>query len=395
MLCYFALLSPCFASLFWTLTIALRARRNSTAQNIWIAAGAAMTVSTSVWSVCFAGVTDYAAFYKLEVLEAFTTLLLPPLFYFCFRSLTNEKPFGWKMYVWLLPAVAVGAAMAALYLEMGESRAVAYLQATIGSRGAPTGLSGAEYALSLISGPVYSLLVVAQLIFVLVYGTVRLIRYRHRLDEVFSALDGKSLENIRALLVCGYAMLLLSLTPYQGRYHYNEPTLFLCLLMLCWAVAIFVMGLNVSRLEYSAGTLASELEEADRENAGRHPDAPDGAGPAEEKFAGLIRSFEALMDEERIFLQSDLRLDDLAAMMRTNRTYLSRMINEHCGCSFSTAVNRRRIAWAQELMLSHPGMLHEQVAESSGFTHTSSFSRMFRRITGMTCSEWLRQNGPR
>ncbi len=399
MLYYLVMSLPCIACLFWAIAIGIRSKKNHLSQQIWVFSLIAMAISTSVWGFFFSGVNNYSLFYKLEVLEAFSTLLLPALLYFCFRSLTNEKPFSWKMYIWLAPAFIIGGAIATLYLSIGEDQAVAHVRDLVQSRGAPTDLSGTEQIMAIISGPVYSILVLAQMIFVLIYAAVRLIHYRERLSDFYSNLEGKSLENYRALLMGGCLILVLSLSTYRGRFYYNEQSLFLVFHMISWVVLISFMGYNAYKMGYTVQTLAEELEKADLEADALHFDSPD-LIPAEKlsgemsgkKYTELLAVFEKLMNEEQIFLQYNLRMDDVARMMHTNRTYISRMINEEFDCSFSDCINYRRIEYAQDLMRSNPQFTQVQIAEKAGFSSASAFSRMFRQQTGVTFVEWRRDN---
>ncbi len=400
MLYHLVLSLPGLSCLFWAVVIGLRYKENSLPQHLWVVTALVMAVSTSIWGIFFSGVTNYELFYKLEAIEAFTTLLLPSLLYFCYRSFTNEKPFGWKMYVWMAPAFAIGGAITVIYLSMGREQAVEYLQATILNQGSPSGLTGKEQVMAFISGPVYSVLVFLQMIIVLLYGAFRLIHYRERLNDFYSNLEGKSIEHYRALLTSGCLMLVLSLASYRGRFYYNEQSLFLAIHMAGWAVLISFMGYNVYKLRFTAQSLADELEHADREADEQHYDTSPFVQPVtklngeinNKKYRELLSVFEKLMNDERIFLQFDLRLDDVAARMHTNRTYISRMINEEFGVSFSDCINSRRISYAQELMRMNTRLTQSQIAEMSGFTSPSAFSRMFRLQAGITFSEWRKMN---
>lgn len=401
MLYYLTLLLPGFTCLFWTVTMALRTKTNQQPQNIWIAACALMTVSTFIWAIFFGGVSNYALFYKLEALESITSLMLPMILYFCFRSMTNERPFGWKMYACLAPALAVGLTIVLLYAMMGEERAMAYVKTTIESGGHPTGLSGVEQVMAIVSGPVYTILMVVQMVAVLIYATIQLARYRRRLKDFYSNLEGKSVENNRALLIGGYLILLFSLLSYRGRFHYNEPSFFLSLHMICWAVLIYYMAYNIYKLRFTAHNLATELEQADREATELHFDSPDPvqAGKATGRSTGeidkhtrFLQAFVLLMDEKHLYLQADLRLDEVARLMLTNRTYISRMIHEVFHCSFSDYINRRRIEHAQSLMYSDHHLTQVQIAEQSGFSSAPAFSRMFKQRTGVTFLEWRKHN---
>ncbi len=391
MLYYFVLLLPASLSLFWVVMLLCRWKTNYRAQKIWMGTAVLAGLSTFIWSVYFAGVEDYSLFYKLDIVEGFSTMLLLPMFYFCFRSLTNEKPFGWKELLWLLPSLIVGGSMALLYRLMGEEQSVVYIREVIRNGGQLVTLTDpAARMLNIISVRIYNYMVLLQIALVLVYATYRLLRYRHTLKEFFSNFDGKSIGNSTALLIGLYVTLLLALITYKGRFFYNNYPVIVMILMTLWAAVIFYIGYNVYTLNYTAEGLADDLEKADREATAQGYVSPDPANDTatKGKYREMGERFARLLDEDRIYLKSDLRLDEVARMMRTNRTYISRMINEEYGKPFSDVINLRRIEHAQELMRTEGALTQEQIAERSGFSHASSFSRTFKQHAGMTFREW-------
>lgn len=75
-----------------------------------------------------------------------------------------------------------------------------------------------------------------------------------------------------------------------------------------------------------------------------------------------------------------------------NRTYLSQFINAEYGCNFYQFVTGYRIEEAKRLMREHPQMQLQEVAEQSGFSSPTVFSRIFSREVGMTPRDWGNQN---
>ncbi|WP_163631110.1 AraC family transcriptional regulator [Paludibacter sp. 221] len=365
---------------------------------MWIVTALVMGISTYIWSVFIAGVSNYELFYKLELVEAFTTLLLLPLLYLCFRTLTNEKSLCWKDFLWFLPAILIGGSMLLLYIIMGDEYAIIYIREMIENQGKLITFTGPVYRVhNFISGYLYTILVLAQIIYILIYATVRLVNYRHRLNDFFSNREGKSIENGTALLVVLYIVLILSLLTYRGRFHYNESTLFVNLLMIVWAVVLYVLGYNVYNLRYTAENFAQDLELSDNKAS------QEGYGLDEESNADsedinnlntlqmrVVPELTRLMDEEKIFLKNDLRMDEVARLIHTNRTYISRIIHEEYHCNFADFVNSKRIKYAQDMVRSNPHLTQEQVAELSGFIHTSTFSRVFKQHTGVTFREFMK-----
>ena len=115
----------------------------------------------------------------------------------------------------------------------------------------------------------------------------------------------------------------------------------------------------------------------------------DGAAPADSKTMELIERVCQLMENERLYLRSDLKLQDVAVRLGTNSTYISECINNGRGQSFSQFVNAYRVRHAQKLLSLQPDKKTAQVANESGFSTEASFFRNFKVVTGMTPREWL------
>ena len=107
----------------------------------------------------------------------------------------------------------------------------------------------------------------------------------------------------------------------------------------------------------------------------------------------LANEIRRLMDQEKVFLHSNLKLNDLAMMLNTNRNYIYNAINKEIGMSFSDYTNLRRIQYAATLIDNHPKAILADVAQKSGFSSASSFYRNFKSIMGCTPSEYQRKTG--
>ena len=105
----------------------------------------------------------------------------------------------------------------------------------------------------------------------------------------------------------------------------------------------------------------------------------------------LVDQIIRLIEEKELWKKDDLRLDDIAQELASNRTYISTLLNSVSGVKFSTLINGYRIAHAQKMLLEHPDILVDVVAEESGFSSRTAFFRNFKIHTGMTPSEWRKQ----
>ena len=95
------------------------------------------------------------------------------------------------------------------------------------------------------------------------------------------------------------------------------------------------------------------------------------------------------MREEKIFKDNTLTKDKVAELLDTNRTYLSRIINEQAQTSFTHYVNRFRIEEAIRL-LSDPSndTPLKALASDLGFNSISTFYNLFQSSVGMTPAQY-------
>ena len=104
----------------------------------------------------------------------------------------------------------------------------------------------------------------------------------------------------------------------------------------------------------------------------------------------LMTRIKLLMEEERLYLNPNLKLADVAEALDVNRNAVSACINAQ-GSTFIQLVNDYRLQHAKELLLSKPGKKMANVGLESGFANERSFFRVFKDATGMTPKEWIDQ----
>jgi YesN/AraC family two-component response regulator len=63
--------------------------------------------------------------------------------------------------------------------------------------------------------------------------------------------------------------------------------------------------------------------------------------------------FEDLIVTEQLFLKQGIRISDIASMLETNRTYVSRLVNNTYNMSFSDYINTLRIDYAEQYLIHH------------------------------------------
>ncbi len=105
----------------------------------------------------------------------------------------------------------------------------------------------------------------------------------------------------------------------------------------------------------------------------------------------LLQRVCQLMEEQHLYLNSGLKISDVAMAAGCNRNVLSACINSLRNCSFSKFVNTYRVEHAKQL-LSQPDTRVSEVWMETGFANETTFFRAFKAIVGMTPSEWKSSN---
>lgn len=90
----------------------------------------------------------------------------------------------------------------------------------------------------------------------------------------------------------------------------------------------------------------------------------------------------------RGFCNRDVNLDRLAQALGTNRSYLSRCINDHWGEKFSIFLAKLRVNEACRLMVERPLLSLYSISLLCGFNDTGTLTRWFKQFHGVTPTKW-------
>ena len=105
----------------------------------------------------------------------------------------------------------------------------------------------------------------------------------------------------------------------------------------------------------------------------------------------LLSELNNLLVDQRLFADSNLNLQKLARKAGYPPRAISRVVNQLTGQNVSQWVNSSRIDAACDV-LQHPEMSVTEAMNEAGFVTKSNFNREFKRVTGLSPSEWRRQN---
>ncbi|ABX44208.1 response regulator transcription factor [Lachnoclostridium phytofermentans] len=85
--------------------------------------------------------------------------------------------------------------------------------------------------------------------------------------------------------------------------------------------------------------------------------------------------------------QQKIMLSEVAEHIYVSQWHLSKLLHRHTGQNFSEILNNVRIEKAKEL-LNNPALRIGEVAEKVGFVDMAHFSRVFKKIVGISANEF-------
>lgn len=109
------------------------------------------------------------------------------------------------------------------------------------------------------------------------------------------------------------------------------------------------------------------------------------------RFEELKERLLTYFETEKPYLDSKLNIKQVSVYLYSNKTYLSRMINENFDSNFSQFVNQHRVEEAKRLFADDTKLSIQQLCDLSGFGSTATFTMAFRIFTGKTPADWCRE----
>lgn len=201
-------------------------------------------------------------------------------------------------------------------------------------------------------------------------------KYNRQVDNFFSE---ESTAHLRWILYTFIVALLIGigvllLTFSENATHYLLFTfLFIC----------FYFYFGIKFLDYAY--IFRRIEPAVVETKEKEEESDESL--LRQSYVGLEKAL-ALWKEEKKFTKPEITIEQMAVELHTNRTYLSKYINEHEQKSFKEWINSLRIAEAKHLLVDIPEMPVGEVGQRVGYADRSNFGHQFQKYVGATPRAW-------
>lgn len=143
---------------------------------------------------------------------------------------------------------------------------------------------------------------------------------------------------------------------------------------------LFVYSLLYARRVMVATLLEDKLEEEDGKKA------PPNAEPSDT----AIEKVKAGIYVEKLYLERNINIEQFSRRIGLTTRDTSHAINTHFNSNFFEFINKFRVEEAQHLLASaeHKDDTILEILYRSGFNSTSAFHRFFKRVSGMSPSEY-------
>jgi AraC-like DNA-binding protein len=100
-----------------------------------------------------------------------------------------------------------------------------------------------------------------------------------------------------------------------------------------------------------------------------------------------------IMDADQIYLNPDLKLDELSARLNLPVKSVSSLLNQHIGKNFNDFVNGYRVEEVKKRLINPAAnrFTIASIALDCGFNSLATFQRCFKQVTGVTPSQYINE----
>ncbi|WP_158309105.1 helix-turn-helix domain-containing protein [Flavobacterium branchiophilum] len=112
----------------------------------------------------------------------------------------------------------------------------------------------------------------------------------------------------------------------------------------------------------------------------------------DDEFNNLFEKIKNVVEKDKLFLDNELSINNIAKKINTNISYISKAINIKTGENFNNFINQYRIHYFKELLKKKDNDSYKlkYLYSESGFKNQSTFNKAFKKIENKTPSEYIK-----
>lgn len=323
-------------------------------------------------------------------------MLIGPFLWVYVSALTSETEWRWspQEFFHLVPGLMALCVVAGFQALPVQAREAMVLRGEAVEEGAP--------ALIAVLAWFVITLWVPQSCYYLIRSAKRLMHYRRQLMQVFANIEQRRMAWLTLLIVLLGVVWLAVIIAVVGANLFNYSVMgrgghTLLALLAVWILTVFGLSQQPGYHGHYAAKESDEAEEVlsldERPQSGARKSQSEKYSRSaldQTQSARIANKIEHAMVDQKLYLQSDLTLGDLAKAVNAPANYVSQTLNETLGESFFDYVNQKRVEAAQ-LLLRETDRSVLQIAYEVGFNARSSFYKAFQRNTGMSPGKYRQE----
>ncbi|HSV88087.1 MAG TPA: AraC family transcriptional regulator [Bacteroidales bacterium] len=390
MIDYIILLNPVYVTLFWALVFNFNSGRTDAPKSFL---GVFMAVAFLVYISHFLFFLGQIHIYSyFDSIYTLASLLVYPLYHIYIRLLTIEVKFSFRKHFHFLalPVVVFFLHLTGVLL-LSRQEYDNYLRYVLTDLQVATGRQVFLYYAYMSFRVVF----VVQVFYYLFHNFRLVSAYNSKLHDYFSSPEGRKLYWVQLFNVIIACISLSSATvAILGRDTFTKGELPLVVPSVVFALMLFFLGLmgnNQKAVHFSDPHEEDNAAGRDYEVVDKSRNFENDLLYDNKSLLSLKQSLVRLFENEKIFKNPDLKIWDVCAMLGTNRTYVSRLINELFNNNFCSVVNQYRVRYAKDLISNKNYLPNAQIAELAGFGSVSSMQRAFLASEGMSLKRFREQ----
>ena len=396
MLGIFIVQLPFSVCLVWCLITLFKRHKSSTDRLIMWVFGL-LAVSCYCGSHHMAPNPNYEALAVYDIILQFSSLAVFPIICIYLKSFYDDNQVTWVPYLSTIPSLVLLIIALTLTSILGLSRSGEITRMIHNGLLDRSALTSLENAYVTLTFQTYFIVFFISLSVSLVYVFSKLFAGKFKFKHISAFLRGEKSSFI-ANVVCLFFVIyfiLWGISVVFNTIFWDSLSFLSTLWSLFASLILFGVGyvtavpalpggyINIERLRHPFSAMRQSTQEFLQ-----GIDSGPMAGVSTSGYDKIMDSFKQYMDKERGYLNPSLSIEEIARVLNTNRTYVSKLVNLYYGMTFRDYLNMKRMEFAKQLMADEPDAALDYIAAKSGFQSSTQFIRKFRETEGLTPTVW-------